>query len=555
MENLPIMPAQNLTSLPLQPLDERLQDKWWRLTNLYKIKNKDGQLVTFKPNSIQLKHLAERREHRYNYVLKFRQGGFTTLYAIDLLDEALWVPGTTCAIIAHEAKKLPEYFNVIKRAFVNLPDAIKPSTKTDTKHMYEFVQRFDGAQLDSSIYVAVKLRGGTVQKLHITESAYIKDRQELKSGSKQAVPLTGSISEETTGNGFNEFFDDYESARLNPNPQPMDYKAYFYSWVQMPEYTLEGTISEYTKEELEIKSVAKELYNVDVTDGQLLWRRWKMNELKRQREGVGLTGDQLFKQEYPLTVSEAFQSGAGNVFDTSIIDVTKPPTPITKEEMLASLDNLPLDADNRQKSIEAIDYLFSNEAVFFKVPELNRKYTIGVDPSDGNGSDHGAVAVWLKNNTAEEKKIKVAEFYGKLRPDDLAYLATQFGQIYNHSFIGVENNMLTCALELSKIYDNYYSYVEVDKRTEKRTKKYGWNTNSKTRNIMIDDFIKLFEEDELDNLTKRTLSEMKTFVKKENGKREHADGKFDDMLFADFIAIQLQKYDEPLARVFATKPF
>ena len=41
----------------------------------------------------------------------------------------------------------------------------------------------------------------------------------------------------------------------------------------------------------------------------------------RKADGVGLSGDQLFKQEYPLTITEAFQSGAGNVFDASIIEL------------------------------------------------------------------------------------------------------------------------------------------------------------------------------------------------------------------------------------------
>ena len=132
----------------MMKLHARLENKWWRLTNLYKIKNKQGQIITFRPNSLQIKHLAERSNHRYNLILKYRQGGVTTLYIIDELDEALWVPGMTCGIIAHEAKRLPEYFNIAKLAFNYLPDEIKPQTKTDTKYMYEFTHRFDGHPLN-----------------------------------------------------------------------------------------------------------------------------------------------------------------------------------------------------------------------------------------------------------------------------------------------------------------------------------------------------------------------------------------------------------------------
>ena len=156
--------------------------------------------MTFKPNYPQLKHLVERGAHRRNRTLKARQFGFTTLYCIDLLDEALWVPGMSCAILGHEREAVDMIFDIVKRAYTNLPDEIKPMVKTDTVRMLRFVQRFDGAPLDNSIYVALKLRSGTVQRLHVTESAYIKDRQELVAGSLQAVPVTGSISEETTGN-------------------------------------------------------------------------------------------------------------------------------------------------------------------------------------------------------------------------------------------------------------------------------------------------------------------------------------------------------------------
>ena len=166
--------------------------------------------MTFKPNPTQLKHLRERGNHRRNLILKYRQGGITTLYAIDELDEALWVPGMSCAIIAHEQGTLDKIFEIVKRAYENLPDLIKPETQYDNKREYTFKRRFDGVNLDSSIYVALKLRGGTVQRLHITESAYIKDRQELASGSKQAVPKDGYISEETTANGYEYFYYLYE---------------------------------------------------------------------------------------------------------------------------------------------------------------------------------------------------------------------------------------------------------------------------------------------------------------------------------------------------------
>jgi len=160
------------------------------------------------------------------------------------------------------------------------------------------------------------------------------------------------------------------------------------------------------------------------------------------------------------------------------------------------------------------------------------------------------VDVWDRDSLHQ-----VAQYYGKLRPDELAELTVEVGNYYNKAYTGVENNMLTTILFLSKIYDNYYFETKIDEKTFKKTKKLGWSTNIKTRDVMIDDFNIFFDEGHLTIRSRRTASEMKTFVKKDNGKREHADGKHDDALFGGFIAIQMRKFDRPKARVFENKPF
>lgn len=540
-------------------MDDRLQNKGWRLTHLYKIKNKAGEIVTFYPNDIQLRHIAERGAHRFNRILKARQFGFTTLYSIDLLDESLWNPGISSAIIAHEAKKLIGYFGIVKLAFENLPEALKPRTKTDTKYRYDFLKRFDGHPLNSSIYVDTDIRGGTVQNLHVTEIAYIKDLAKLAAGSKQAVPASGRISEETTANGYNQFYDDFMRAWDNQNPTEMDYKAYFYPWFIHEPYTLVGVLpDDKTEYETWLTNFAKQEYNVDITDGQLLWRRWKMKQLIADHEAAGLDAEQLFKQEYPATIAEAFQSGAGNVFDSEKIDRKKPTPPLSRIEGWHAIEALGLPEEKRQELKKEYNRLYDKGVKFWHIPKPGETFVTGVDPSDGTGSDFGAIAVWdnkLKN--AENKITKRCEYYGKLRPDELGDLAVDISKFYNKAFLGVENNMLSCILHIATNtgYDNYYFTTRIEEKTLKRTKKLGWNTNSKTRDVMIDDYIQLFDEDELEIQSNLSYSEMRTFVRKENGKREHADGKFDDMLFADFIAIQMRKYQPKGARVFTKNPF
>ena len=85
----------------------------------------------------------------------------------------------------------------------------------------------------------------------------------------------------------------------------------------------------------------------------------------------------------------------------------------------------------------------------------------------------------------------------------------------------------------------------------------GWTTTGRSRDLLIDEFIKHFEEFTLRNLSKLTISQMRTFVRLEGGRRDHAVGKHDDMLFADMIAIQMiRNKDKSRARrrSFARKP-
>lgn len=541
-------------------MDERLKDKWWRITHLYKIKNKEGQTVTFKPNDIQLRHIIERGGHRYNRILKARQFGITTEYAIDLLDEALWVPGMSCALIAHEAKKLIGYFAIFKFAYENLPEKLRPTTKTDTKYRYDFVSRFDGVPLNSSVYVDTDIRGGTVLNLHITEIAYNKDIDKLNSGSKQAVPKGGRISEETTANGYNHFRDSFMEAWKNNNPGEYDYKAYFYPWFLHDEYSLPGELAEadYTEYEQWLVNYASQEWQTKVTPGMLLWRRWKMGQLKSESKVAGLSGEQLFKQEYPASISEAFQSGAGNVFDTEKVERTPSQTPLTLDEGIQKIDSFTLPDEAKQKLIEQFKRLIDKEVKIWHIPEPGETFVCGVDPSDGTPTgDNGAISVWRDELKVITDPIdKCAEYFGSLRPDELGDLAVLICQFYNNAYIGVENNMLSTILHIvtNTGYDNYYYTQTIDEKTLKKTKKIGWRTDGKTRDPMIDKFIELFDEDNLNIRSDTTLDQMLTFVKKDNGKREHADGKSDDMLFADYIALQMRILRPKGARAFTGNP-
>lgn len=524
--------------------DPRLRNKWWRLTHLYKILDKNGNKITFKPSRVQLYILSKLGSRLRARILKYRQGGITTLFCILYLDDALWTPGFGAAIIAHDRETLDKIFEIVDYAFENLPDEIKPETERNTIRMLQFKRDCYGRPLDSEIYVAMKLRGGTVQAMHVSERAYIEGdkSRELEAGSKQAVPIGGRITEETTANGFNEYYDAFMEDYNDPSDSDLEYMALFVAWHEDPQYTLPGQIDEYSPLQIQLKKQVQDEYGYELTDGQLMWYEWKMKDLiKVARESddkVGLSGRQLMKQEYPSTLLEAFQSGLGNVFDAEIM-AQYSAAPVL--ETIKSQD-LPVETDEER--------IRGEEVRIFQQPVPGKFYALGCDPSDGDG-DPAGIAVW------DEDYNKCAEWSGKLRPDKLAKLVKSMALKYNDAFCGVENNMLSTILFLSQIYENYFFTVKIDQKRQTRTKKMGWKTTGQSRDVMIDDFIMHFEEETLKSLSAKTLAEMQTFVVKEGGKREHASGKHDDMLISDMIAIQMIKYkgkSRSKKRAFVAKP-
>lgn len=459
----------------------------------------------------------------------------------------------SCAIVAHESQASEKIFEIVKRAFENIPDPIKPKVKADNVREYEFIERYNGSKLDSSIYVATSVRSGTIQRLHITESAYNKDRQELNAGSKQAVPLTGAISEETTANGFDDFYDLYMSARAKKRTTEMDYKTYFYAWFENPEYTLPGdplAVKDKYEQWLE------QTFPKYINDGKLRWRRWKIEQLstKARLDGIGLTGLQLFKQEYPANIMEAFQSGAGAVFDLERVEKIQIESPKTLQELTDDIQGRNWPMEQKSHWLITIKNLLDRGVWIWRLPEEDIEYRVGCDPSDGVGSDNGIIDVWKRDSSIKRPTEQVAQFYGKLLPDELALLIKDLSVFYNEAFAGVENNQLTTALFLSKIYDNYYTEIKEDKITKQKTRRIGWNTNGSTRDLMIDEYLILFDAGDIIIRSPVTVSEMRTFIKNEKGKREHAKNKHDDSLFAAFIVTQMAKFEGRRLRVFSKKP-
>ncbi|HEY7866598.1 MAG TPA: hypothetical protein VIC51_11410, partial [Psychromonas sp.] len=155
---------------------QALRYKWFRLSTMYYIKDKDGNKVLFSPNTAQREYY--RNSHQNDVILKARQLGFTTFRMIHDLDTCLFKKNYSAGCIAHSEKDSKEiYRNKIRFAYQNIkPSMIKmlelhlgyefPTPVNDKDNGYVFSN-------GSSIGVSTGYRGGTLQSLHISEFAKI----------------------------------------------------------------------------------------------------------------------------------------------------------------------------------------------------------------------------------------------------------------------------------------------------------------------------------------------------------------------------------------------
>lgn len=463
----------------------RLNNREWRLLNLYRIVDKNGKRQTLRPNSIQRRINADKSSRKM--ILKARQFGVSTNEIIKLLDHTMWTPDTTTCILAHEQDSIKKLFRIARRAYDFMPEQLKPDLDRGGGSKYEMYF----PEINSRIYCDLESRGDTIQRLHVSELAFFKDPDRLKS-TLQTVPLNGSVTLETTPNGIGNFFYDMW---IDKN---QTYSKLFFPWYLFNEYQLKDAshITSLTQDELNLITKAKRLFGIEITRNQLAFRRLKQAELKT-----------MFIQEYPEDDQTCFLSSGEASMNLVII-----------KEMIDAAPE-PLLDDGLVK--------------IFKHFEKGHTYVCGADTAEGYAEDY-SVGVIIDINTMEQ----VATIRGHLKPFEFAHALKTLCMKYTYAkvqppLLAVERNNHGHAvlLELKEHINYPHLYIHTDDRP-------GWKTDLITRPIMIDSFIEAVESKNIKIKDRDILNECLTLVSL-NGKIQAAEGKHDDTIIATAIALQM----------------
>jgi len=139
----------------------------------------------------------------------------------------------------------------------------------------------------------------------------------------------------------------------------------------------------------------------------------------------------------------------------------------------------------------------------------------------------------------------------KVDADIWAQLLHDLGHYYDNARVGVEKNGagITTIQSLRNIFHNLFYRQRPGKMQGTYVQEYGWLQTNEAKQILADELKRHFRELFSQVPCAVLLDECSTFIRHENGKLEHEDGKLDDCVMAAGIALQVSMLMPPVQQV------
>lgn len=279
------------------------------------IRNKLGAVEPLELNKAQLyvhgqlQNQLESTGKVRALILKGRQQGMSTYVGGRFYHKSTHTFGSRAFILTHEQQATDNLFSMTKRYHENCPAPVRPSTTASSSKELVF------GELDSDYKIGTAGsrgvgRSSTIQLFHGSEVAFWPNADMHAVGVMQAIAdVDGTeIILESTANGLGNYFhEQWKKAEAGLS----DYIPIFVPWYWQDEYRKAAAEDfELTEEEATLKTQYK------LNNEQLNWRRNKIVELSTG----GVTGEDQFKQEYPMNAAEAFRmSGVETLIKPSVV--------------------------------------------------------------------------------------------------------------------------------------------------------------------------------------------------------------------------------------------
>jgi len=453
------------------------------------VRDRRGGLLRLKANAAQRRF--EERRGQQNIVLKARQMGMTTWIAGRFFLRTITRPATLTLLVAHTREAAESSFRVVQRMWDELPSDVKEGP---LKHSRSNAGQMVFPEIDSEFRIASASdenagRGLSVQNLHCSEvSRWPGDAAATLAGLRAALAPDGELVLESTPNGaYGAFYEEW----IGGVDRGEGLVRHFLPWWMEPEYVGQAVeCASLTDEEREL------MLQHDLSAEQIGFRR----ELQL-RYGM------LRSQEFAEDAESCFRATGLCCFDVAAI-----------ERRMAALEP---ELEERRGGALRI----------WLPPALGREYVLGVDSAGGGAEGDFAAVQVVELRTG----LQCAELQQRLRPAELAEAAASLAREYNGATVAVERNnhgsAVLAYLESSERYQRIWR-----PQGGRAGSEAGWLTTASSKPEMIARLGAMLRESPEMFMSRRLLSECRTYVAVENGRTGAAGGAYDDLVMAMAVA-------------------
>ncbi len=450
---------------------------------LLQVRTREGRTAPLKANVAQ--QAFERRRGGRNIVLKARQMGLTTWAAARFFLKTITMPGTLTLEVAHTQEAAEEIFQIVHRFLDWLPEELREGPlRTSRTNVRQIVF----PELDSQYRVVSAGdrnagRGLTVQNLHCSELArWPGDPAEILAGLRASMAPGAELIMESTPDGVGGCFHN--------------------EW-QMAGET--GTVRHFFPWWMESRYRAAAVNETSLTDEEHdLMDRYKLDlEQIGYRRRIRADFRGLARQEYAEDEENCFRVSGDSVFELDAIE--------------ARLETVP----------EPTERLRNGELDIWLPPLKGKEYLVAVDPAGGGSAGDYSAAQVLEMETG----MQCAEFAGHMGGLELAKLVTELAARYNRAWLVVERNNHGSGV---------LAHIETSckgARVYQQGGQAGWLTTSLSRPAVLGRLDAALAEGPGCFMSRRLLSECRSFVRLPNGRTGARAGTHDDRVMAMAIGL------------------
>lgn len=518
-------------------------------------------------------------------LLKARQwGGSTTIQLYMAWLQLVLRVGLNSLIIAHQGMGSDEIMDMFNRMMASYPVEMlhKLGEKyNDNEETFVGVGKSGAIKRVPQRNCKIKIgtaerpdscRGGDYNLVHLSEVGLWKTTDGKKPEDIVRSACSGMVYRpytmvvyESTANGTGNFFQrEYDAAKAGRSM----FKALFIAWYDIDIYTLPFA-SDDERADFAI-SLWENRNNHNVMSdreecGAYLWKLWTYGATLEAIhwyvvERSGKNSHSVMASEYPSDDIEAFVNSGSHVFDEALVDKLKAGCRPPK-----FIGDVYGDKDEGPDALRHVRFSEDKQGLFWiwEKPDIDpeevirHRYLVTVDIGGrSNKADWSVIVVFDRLYMMDgDKPVVVAQWYGHIDIDLLAWKAAQIAAYYDNALLVIESNTLEThdkerivdgdqsqfiLNQIKDVYDNLYARKQSEEDIrEGAPRKYGFHTNVSTKPMIISTLVKVIRESMYVERDERCLDEYKTYERKQNGAFGAIEGKHDDLLMTRAIGLHI----------------